>query len=77
MVGRYEKMKMIEFEIEENIIDMDNITDLLCLPKYADSAILTSRFEELYEETLKLQEEYFKLKSQISTLEKIGNIIFE
>ena len=72
IIEKYEAMKFLQEEIKDNLFDMDSILDLMEMEEYEDSIDeLETAYNNLYEETEKLKNEYYEIREELDLIDEI------
>ena len=72
IIEKYEAMKFLQEEIKDNLFDMDSILDLMEMEEYEDSIDeLETVYNNLYEETEKLKNEYYEICEELDLIDEI------
>lgn len=72
IIEKYEVMKFLQEEIKDNLFDMDSILDLMEMEEYEDSIDeLETAYNNLYEETEKLKNEYYEICEELDLIDEI------
>ena len=72
IIEKYEAMKFLQEEIKDNLFDMDSILDLMEMEEYKDSIDeLETVYNNLYEETEKLKNEYYEICEELDLIDEI------
>ncbi len=72
IIEKYEAMKFLQEEIKDNLFDMDSILDLMEMEEYEDSIDeLETAYNNLYEETEKLKNEYYEICEELDLIDEI------
>lgn len=72
IIEKYEAMKFLQEEIKDNLFDMDSILDLMEMEEYKDSLDeLEMAYNNLYEETEKLKNEYYEICEELDLIDEI------
>lgn len=72
IIEKYEAMKFLQEEIKDNLFDMDSILDLMEMEEYKDSLDeLETAYNNLYEETEKLKNEYYEICEELDLIDEI------
>lgn len=72
IIEKYEAMKFLQEEIKDNLFDMDSILDLMEMEEYEDSIDgLEIAYNNLYEETEKLKNEYYEICEELDLIDEI------
>ena len=72
IIEKYEAMKELQEIIKDNLFDMDSILDLMEMEEYEDSIDeLEITYNNLYEETEKLKNEYYEICEELDLIDEI------
>ena len=72
IIEKYEAMKELQEIIKDNLFDMDSILDLMEMEEYEDSIDeLEIAYNNLYEETEKLKNEYYEICEELDLIDEI------